>query len=228
MTREILKHLSYMGVDPRFISIYDKQIYINNLRFSRFSRRKDDLILSRHPDWKIIRSKVFQKICVRASRVLSQTIKPGEKIYVKKNRECADIILYLILEPYQRKYGIEIICLDIMDELKEGTIATPLTLDHEVSNTVHQIFNGEQIKLKDTDTGKENIKVIHPLINIPDSWIMEWASKDHIKCSNAPQDKLSDDLLKFLELYIPDVRENMLKSAQYLSGYTKKRREYYL
>ncbi|MDD1774962.1 MAG: ATPase [Methanobacterium sp.] len=217
MTREILKQLSYMGVDPRFISIYDKHIYINNLRFSRFSRKKEDQLKSRYPDWKVVRSKVFQKMCIRASRILSQIIKPGDEIYVKRNKECADIILYLILEPYQRKYGIEIICLDGLDDLKEGIIAMPLTLDHEVGNIIHQIFNGEQIKLTGTETGKENIKVIHPLINIPNSWIMEWASKEFIKCSRAPMDKVSDELIRFLEPYIPDVRENMLKSAHYLS-----------
>lgn len=217
MNREIVKHLSNLGVDPRFISIYDKGIYINNLRFSRFSRRKEELFLNRYQDWKVIRSKVFQKICVRASRVLSQSLKPGEKIYLEKNRECGAIILFLILEPYQRKYGIEIIFFDGSEDHKEGAVATSLTLDLEVSNIINHLLHGEKIKLTCAEIGPDKIKAIHPLINIPDSWIEEWTEKQNIKCSKSPNDSRSDDLIRFLEPFIPDVRENMLRSAQYLS-----------
>ena len=37
--KDVLKYLKIIGVDTRFISYTPEKIYINNLRFSRFSRK---------------------------------------------------------------------------------------------------------------------------------------------------------------------------------------------
>ena len=37
--KDVLKFLKIIGVDTRFISYTPQKIYINNLRFSKFSRR---------------------------------------------------------------------------------------------------------------------------------------------------------------------------------------------
>ena len=133
MSQEILDFLGMIGVNTQFISLYNNSIFINNLKFSRFSRKKEELFLEKHPDWKVVRSKVFQKMCVRASRFLSKSLHPKEKIFIEKNSNCANIALYIILEPYTRKYGIEITYSDDLEMARPGEvdkIASPLTLEH--------------------------------------------------------------------------------------------------
>ncbi|MCE5213272.1 MAG: ATPase [Methanobacterium sp.] len=219
MNEEIIKFLACIGVDARYISLYDRSIFINNLRFSRFSRKREEQFLRNYPQWEVVRSKDFQKICIRASRVLSQSLKPGEKIFIFINEGCADLILYLILESYKRKYGIEIIYDDKLDSSMESevdSIALSLTLDQEVINIINQMINGHKIRLSETKTN-EGLKIIYPLINIPDSWIKIWEKNNNYKCTFKPMDGTSRDLIRFLEQYIPDVRENMFKSATILS-----------
>lgn len=215
MNKEILNFLRNIGVDIRFISLWDGFIFINNLKFSRFSRRKEELFMDKFPQWKVIRSKVFQMMCIRASRVLSKSIKPREKIFINKNNDCANLALYVILEPYTRKYGIEIIYDENLDteDYEVDSVASPLTLDREVEKVINQMFHGEKIKPTSINTEYNNKRVIYPLINIPDSWIESWAQKNDLPCKISTGSRISVDLLDFLEEYIPNVRENMLKSA---------------
>jgi len=171
--------------------------------------------MDKFPQWKVIRSKVFQMMCIRASRVLSKSLKPREKIFINKKNDCASLTLYVILEPYTRKYGIEIIYdenLDSTENHEVDRIASPLTLDREVENVINQMFHGEKIQPISINTDY-NRRVIYPLINIPDSWIESWVQKNDLACIIFPVSRISVDLLEFLEEYIPNVRENMLKSA---------------
>lgn len=220
MNKEVIDFLAMIGVDTRYISLYKKLIFINNLKFSRFSHRREELFLAKHPDYQIIRSKIFQKMCIRASRYLSKCLNPGEKILIHKNGTCSSLILYLILEPYQRKYGIKIIHDDSLEYTTDNdvdSVASSITLDQEVGNLIKKMFEGRKIELTSIKTVKEDLKVIYPLINIPDAWIKIWMDKNYQPCTITPAYETSADLLNFLEQYIPDVRENMLKSALFLS-----------
>ena len=80
--RDVTRFLSRIGVDTRFLSIFEGNIYINNQRFSRFTSKRQELFTKNFSNFTIHKSKVFQKICTRASRVLSKTLKPGEKIFI--------------------------------------------------------------------------------------------------------------------------------------------------
>ena len=42
--KDVLKFLKIIGVDTRFISYTPERIYINNLRFSKFSRKREATI----------------------------------------------------------------------------------------------------------------------------------------------------------------------------------------
>ena len=219
MKKDTIDFLAILGVDTRYVSLYHNYIFINNLKFSRFSRKRVEIFLAKFPHWNVIRSKIFQKMCIRASRSLSQSLNPGEKILVLKDDTCADLILYLILEPYTRKYGIEIIYekdLGFTNEYRANSIALSITLDQEVGKLINQLFNGEKIKLSSMETEKEGTKIIYPLINIPDSWIESWVQNNNLTCATISKDDISKDLLEFLEQYVPDARENMLKTAIYL------------
>lgn len=218
--KEISRFLQAIGVDVRFISLWNHHIFINNLKFSRFSRKKEELFQAKFPDWKVVRSKIFQMMCIRASRGLSKSINPRDKIYLKKGEGCADLALYMILEPYTRKYGIE-----IQEETdandSEGaydSVASPLTLDREVENIINKMVQGEKIELMSSNVRYNGVKIIYPLINLPQLWIESWAQQNSLLCSNPANKGDSEDLIAFLEEFVPQVRENMLKSALYLAA----------
>lgn len=219
MTRELVKFLQTIGVDTRFVSIIEDKVYINNLKFSRFSRKKEELFKKSFPEVDVIRSKIFQKICMRASRNLAHCIHPKEKIFLTKDDDPRSFALYVILEPYQRKYGIEIIFGNSIDEtenLSIDSIALPITLDDEAQNILQLMLDGEKIGLLSSKENYNDKKLIYPLINVPKSWIYSWTQNklDHNPNQNY---EFSEDLLKFLESLVPDVRENLLKSAVFIS-----------
>jgi len=219
MTRELVKFLQKIGVDTRFVSIMEDKVYINNLKFSRFSRKKEELFKKSFPEVDVIRSKIFQKICMRASRNLAHCIHPKEKIFLVENDDLRNFAIHIILEPYQRKYGIELIFGKSMDEaenLDMDSIALPITLDDEAQNILQLMLDGEKIELLSSNESCNDIKLIYPLINVPKSWIYSWTQNTADNELN--QDEYAEDLLKFLESLVPDVRENLLKSALFISG----------
>lgn len=219
MTRELVKFLQKIGVDTRFVSIMEDKVYINNLKFSRFSRKKEELFKKSFPEVDVIRSKIFQKICMRASRNLAHCIHPKEKIFLIKDDDSLSSALYVILEPYQRKYGIELIFGKSNDEARNlniDSIALPTTLDDEAQNILQSMLDGEKIELLSSNENYNGNKLIYPLINVPKSWIYSWTQNTLDNELNQNY-KSSEDLLIFLESLVPDVRENLLKSALFTS-----------
>ena len=61
--RDVLKFLKMIGVDTRFISYTPDKVYINNLRFSKFSRKREATFKKQYPKIEVVRNKLFQKIC---------------------------------------------------------------------------------------------------------------------------------------------------------------------
>ena len=219
MTRELVKFLQKIGVDTRFVSIMEDKVYINNLKFSKFSRKKEELFKKSFPEVDVIRSKIFQKICMRASRNLAHCIHPKEKIFLIKNDDPRSFALYVILEPYQRKYGIELIfdkSIDETEDLNIDSIALPTTLDDEAQNILQSMLDGEKIELLSLNENYNGKKLIYPLINVPKSWIYSWTQNTLDNELNQNYNS-SKDLLIFLESLVPDVRENLLKSALFTS-----------
>ena len=221
INRDVIKFLHQIGVDTRFISIIDEHILINNQRFSRFSNKRQETFIRKFPSFSISRSKIFQKICTRASRILANSLKPGERIFIIENDRCSNFILDVIIEPYKRKYGIEIIYgNDLEDANKHNAdaVALPLNLDDEVQKILGKILNGEKIEvysLKNRYDTENNLKLIYPLINVPRSWLVSWLEKLDFEYKYY-NDSTESDLIEFFEGFIPDVRENILKSALYV------------
>ena len=219
MTRELVKFLQKIGVDTRFVSIIEDKVYINNLKFSRFSRKREELFKKSFPEVDVIRSKIFQKICMRASRNLAHCIHPKEKIFLIKDDDPRNFALYVILEPYQRKYGIELIFGRSMDEAENldiDSISLPITLDDEAQNILQLMLDGEKIELLSSNESYNDKKLIYPLINVPKSWIYSWVQNTASSDLNQNYE-FSEELLIFLESLVPDVRENLLKSALFTS-----------
>ena len=92
--KDILRFFKKIGVDTRFVSVVPPNILINNHRFSKFSRTKEELFRKNYPEMKVIRSKIFQKICARSSKVLGETLTPREKILINKSS-------ILLIRPFQ-------------------------------------------------------------------------------------------------------------------------------
>ncbi|MBR1611615.1 MAG: ATPase, partial [Methanobrevibacter sp.] len=47
--KDVLKFLKIIGVDTRYISYTPEKIYINNLRFSKFSRTREATFKKQYP-----------------------------------------------------------------------------------------------------------------------------------------------------------------------------------
>ncbi len=220
MNNDVLECLDNIGVDNRFISLWNNFLFINNLKFSRFSRRKEELFKAKFPKWTVVRSKILQKMCIRASRILSKSLNPKETILIKKIGNCVDLALYVILESYTRKYGIKIICGEKeLINYKFDSVASPLTLDLEVENIINKMIQGKKIEAINSHTKFNHYKTIYPLINVPNSWIESWINKNNLSCIIPPCDGISYDLINFFEEFIPNVRENMLKSANFVTDF---------
>jgi hypothetical protein len=218
--KDVTRFLSRIGVDTRFVSIFDGNIYINNQRFSKFTSKRQELFIKNFSNFTIHRSKVFQKICTRASRVLAKSLKPGEKIFIPENDSCSTFVLEMILEPYTRKYGIKVVK-GVSDDIHQfDSIALPQTLDDEAEYVLKNIFDGKKIEVNHLikDHHPDGLtKIIYPLQNVPCTWIEAWIGKLGKQCKDSNGNGVETETLNFLEEFIPDVRENILKSALFLS-----------
>ena len=201
--KDVLKYLKIIGVDTRFISYTPEKIYINNLRFSKFSRKRQETFNHQYPDIEVVRNSLFQKICSKAAKSLAD-IKPNSTILIPQNNFMLDVIL----EPYTRKYGVKLVYSGDYD-----FVANPVILDYEVNRIFTDIFNG---------TGLEFIKKdneICPLINVPLDWINSFLEMDDkLKIENKDNNELASSFMEFLEDVAPQYRENVLKASEYIEN----------
>lgn len=148
--KDIMKILKRIGVDTRFVSYFEDEngikLYVENFRFSKFSKNRITTFNNYYSDIEVIRSSLFQKICLRSSKVLANSLKPKTKVLIPKIEDEFTKLLYIILEPYSRKYGIEFIEYDDNIDFNEiNAIISPLTLNKQVNNILTDIFNGNGI-----------------------------------------------------------------------------------
>lgn len=200
--RDVLKFLKIIGVDTRFVSYTPEKIYINNLRFSKFSRKREATFNNQYPEIDVVRSSLFQKICSKSSKVLALEIKPNSVILMPKD----NFIIDVLMEPYTRKYGVK-----LAYEGDYDLIVNPTILDDEVNGIFSTIFSGEGLNF----TKKSN--EIYPLINVPLDWInsfLEMDGKEIIKNEN--NDEFATSFMEFLEDVAPQYRENVLKASEYI------------
>lgn len=200
---DILKFLKVIGVDTRFVSYTPSKLYINNLRFSKFSRTREKTFYKHYHNIKVVRSSLFMKICSKASRILSNDLNPGDKLLVPENE-----FLKIILEPYTRKYGVKLIYSGSNYNLK----VSPLILDDEVNNIFSNIFAGKGI-----DFTRRNDNTVYPLLTVGKEWILSFCESENIVFEdNFKENKLSSAFMEFLEDVAPQYRENVIKASDYL------------
>ena len=200
--KDVLKFLKIIGVDTRFVSYTAEKIYINNLRFSKFSRKRQSTFNKEYPGIEVVRNSLFQKICSKSSKVLADEIKPNSTILIPENNDLIEIIL----EPYTRKYGVKLVYGGSYD-----LIVNPIILDSKVNSIFSDIIKGNGL----TFSNKTN--EIYPLINVPLNWINSFLEMDGKKIIETKDyDDLSTSFMEFLEDVAPQYRENVLKAYEYI------------
>ena len=200
--KDVLKYLKIIGVDSRFISYTPDKIYINNLRFSKFSRTREATFKKQYPEIEIVRSKLFQKICSKSSKHLALEIEPNSKILMPKD----NYLVELIMEPYTRKYGVKLVY-----EGNYDLIVNPLILDDQVNNIFEGIFNGEGLNY----TKKEN--EIYPLANVSFDWINSFLEMDGQKLiEKENKNELANSFSEFLDDVAPQYKDNVVSASQFI------------
>ncbi len=199
---DILRFLKDIGVDTRYVSIWENKIYINNLRFSKFSKRRQNNFELKFKSQKVIRSSLFQEIATNASRELSKTIKPKMKILIKKD---VNPLINILLEPYTRKYGVKL----VLDENEEyDVIASKLTLDMKIHLICNNIFKGKGINYPVFDKN-----YIYPLIKVTNKQINDFLGG---KILEEKYNDISGEFIEFLDETVTQYKFNILKSVEYL------------
>ena len=199
--KDVLKYLKIIGVDSRFISYTPSKIYINNLRFSKFSRKRQETFNKQYPKIEVVRNSLFQKICSKSAKTLSD-IKPNSTILIPEYNFMVDVIL----EPYTRKYGVKLV-----HDGDYDLIVNPVILDDKVNQIFSTIFAGVGIDFNKKDNE------IYPLINVPLNWINSFLEMDgKSKIKNVNNDEIASSFMEFLEDVAPQYRENVLKASDYI------------
>ncbi|MDO5832039.1 ATPase [Methanobrevibacter sp.] len=202
--KDVLKFLKIIGVDTRFISYTPQKIYINNLRFSKFSRTREATFMKQYPEIEVVRNKLFQKICSKSSKHLALEIKPNSSVLMPKD----NFIVELLMEPYTRKYGVKLVY-----EGEYDLKVNPLILDDQVNDIFEGIFSGNGLNYS------KNPDEIYPLINVPLDWInsfLEMDGKDIFENKN--KNELANSFSEFLEDVAPQYRENVVKAAEFIEN----------
>lgn len=116
---DALTVLKELKVDPRYVTIRKDAALINNQRRSRFSKGKQDEFEER-TGIRVVRSDAFMDICQKMARTVSehQMIKPKDKVLVGFSGGKDSLVLLNCLEPYRRKYGIDLVAATV--DLKVG------------------------------------------------------------------------------------------------------------
>ena len=211
--KDVLKFLKQIGVDTRFVSYFDDdgeiRLYIENLRFSKFSRKRTEAFNRQYPNIKVIRSSLFQKISIRASKILAESLNPKEKIIIPRINNDYNKFLYIVIEPYSRKYGIDFVEYgeDIdFDEI--DSIISPLNLNQEVNHILNDIVDGKGIdwdrKIKDTYgqygivNGFNHIRIVFPFINVPQEWINDFLGIENEYKIDYDNEDIGESFMGFL------------------------------
>lgn len=200
--KDVLKFLKIIGVDSRFVSYTPDKLYINNLRFSKFSRKRQDTFNKQYPEIEVVRSSLFQKICSKSSKHLALEIQPNSTLLMPKD----NFIIELLMEPYTRKYGVKLVYDGDAD-----FVVNPLILDDQVNDIFEGIFDGVGLN-RDIKSNE-----VYPLINVPLDWINSFLEMDGQKLiENKNKNELATSFSEFLEDVTPQYKENVVKAAEFI------------
>ena len=240
--KDLLKFLKQIGVDTRFVSFYQRncisddaaidetvKLYIENLRFSKFSKTRTELFNRYYPDIEVVRSSLFQKICLRASKTLANSLNPQDTILIPRRDNRYNELLHIVCEPYSRKYGIRFIEYDEdIDVDKFDSAISPLNLNQEVNHILNDIFEGKGIEWqrKYDLSGIYNLdlrdkEIIFPFINVPQEWINDFLGIEKEYVVDYENEDIAESFMGFLTEINPQFKENVLAASSFLETHQK-------
>ena len=234
--KDVLKFLKQIGVDTRFVSYFDDEgeirLYIENLRFSKFSKKRRETFNKHYPDIEVVRSSLFQKISTRASKILAESFKPKENVLIPKIDTDYNKLLYIIIEPYSRKYGINFFEYDKEIDYKMiDSIVSPLNLNQEVNHILNDIFEGKGIEWNrkidetynqyDMNIGLNKVNVVFPFINVPQEWINDFLGIESEYKIDYENEDIGESFMGFLSEINPQFKENVLAASSFLERHQK-------
>lgn len=240
--KDLLKFLKQIGVDTRFVSFYQKnamsddsviddtvKLYIENLRFSKFSKKRTDLFNKYYPNMEVVRSSLFQKICSRASKTLANSLNPQDTVLIPRVDNEYNELLYIVLEPYSRKYGIEFLVYDEnMDVDDFDCVISPLNLNQEVNHILNDIFEGKGIewnrKFDLSDVYNLNLddkNIVFPFINVPAEWINDFLGIEKEYKIDYENEDIAESFMGFLAEINPQFKENVLAASSFLENHQR-------
>lgn len=115
-------------------------------------------------------------------------------------------LVELLLEPYTRKYGVELVYSGEHD-----LAVNPVILDDEVNGIFEGIFKGEGLNYN-LDENE-----IYPLINVSLDWINSFLEMDGQKLIESQnKSELANAFSEFLDDVAPQYRENVLSAAAFI------------
>ena len=225
---EILKLLKIIGVDTRFVSYFEDEngsikLYIENLRFSKFSRNRTAVFNRHYPDIDVVRSTLFQKICARSSKTLAECLHPRDKLLIPPIEDDYSRLLYIVLEPYSRKYGIEFVEYGGKADYGDiDSIVSTLNLNQEVNHILNDIFNGRGIDWQRKfnsaleEYGFNEGNVVFPFINVPEEWINDFLGIEKEYAVDYDNDDIAESFMGFLGDINSQFKENVLATSSFL------------
>lgn len=159
--KDVLKLLGMIGIDTRYISYTPNVIYINDQRFAKFSKRRQETFKKYYPEIDIISSTLFRKICIKFSEIMANEISPKSNVLILKPKNRVDYLLNIVLEPYTQKYGVNIIeyTIDNLEDIFNDDIINKNNL-----NSPHFLFSNysKQLTVELANiNNKEDVKLLN-------------------------------------------------------------------
>ena len=158
---------------------------------------------------------------------MAESLSPKERILIPPMDNDYNKFLYIIIEPYSRKYGIEFIEYNEDMDLSEiDSIISPLSLNQEVNHILNDIFDGKGIdwNKKENDAYSlygihddiDDLKIVFPFINVPQEWINDFLGIENEYKIDYDNDDIGESFMGFLSEINPQFKENVLAASSFL------------
>jgi tRNA(Ile)-lysidine synthase TilS/MesJ len=159
--QDIIRALRDLGVDSRFVTIREDAVLINNAGLARFSA-KWQRSFEEETGLRVARSRTFMAICQKVSRTISRhrMLKPRDTVLVALSGGKDSLILLNALEPYRRKYGIELVAATVDLKVGHQTPWREGSRGLEITRRQCRVLGIEHHHLK---TGYDSLKVTEEL-----------------------------------------------------------------
>ena len=161
---------------------------------------------------------------------MANSLNPKDTVLIPNINDAYAELLYIVLEPYSRKYGIDFVEYDDKISLSDFDAAvSSLNLNQEVNLILTDIFDGNGInwnrKFEDAngiyDLDLSDKKIIFPFINVPKEWINDFLGIREEYSVDYQSEDIASSFMGFLTDINPQFKENVLAASSFLENNQK-------